>query len=82
MTFTRVLAYETGNGDKTAALKKTFEFMLSDKAQSQAPELGYVSLPKGVVEKSLAAVEKISESSSPDQNQNKKGAPMGPLFHG
>ena len=61
MTFTWVLAYETGNGDKTAALKKTFEFMLSDKAQSQAPELGYVSLTKGVVEKSLAAVEKISE---------------------
>ena len=61
VTFTWVLAYETGNGDKTAALKKTFEFMLSEKAQSQAPELGYVSLPKGVVEKSLAAVEKISE---------------------
>ena len=61
VTFTWVLAYETGNGDKTAALKKTFEFILSDKAQSQAPELGYVSLPKGVVEKSLAAVEKISK---------------------
>ena len=61
VTFTWVLAYETGNGDKTAALKKTLEFMLSEKAQSQAPELGYVSLPKGVVEKSLAAVEKIGE---------------------
>ncbi|MBL6802205.1 MAG: phosphate ABC transporter substrate-binding protein PstS, partial [Synechococcus sp. BS307-5m-G38] len=51
----------TGNGDKTAALKKAFEYMLSDKAQSRAPELGYVSLPKGVVEKSTAAVAKISE---------------------
>ena len=60
VTFTWVLAYETGNGDKTAALKKTFEFMLSDKAQSQAPA-GLCQPPQGVVEKSLAAVEKISE---------------------
>jgi len=61
VTFTWVLAYEKGNGDKTDALKKTFEFMLSEKAQSQAPDLGYVTLPAGVVEKSLAAVQKISE---------------------
>ena len=61
VTFTWVLAYETGNGNKTAALKKAFEFMLSDKAQGQAPDLGYVTLPKGVVEKSLAAVGKITE---------------------
>ena len=61
VTFTWVLAYETGNGDKTAALKKTFEFMLSDTAQSQAPDLGYVSLPAEVVEKSLAATQKISD---------------------
>ena len=61
VTFTWVLAYETGNGDKTAALKKTFEFMLSDTAQSKAPELGYVSLPAEVVEKSLAAMQKISD---------------------
>ena len=61
MTFTWVLAYEKGNGDKTDALKKTFEFMLSEKAQSQAPDLGYVTLPAGVVEQSLAAVQKISE---------------------
>jgi phosphate transport system substrate-binding protein len=61
VTFTWVLAYETGNGDKTAALKKTFEFMLSDTAQSQAPELGYVSLPAEVVEQSLAATQKVSD---------------------
>lgn len=61
VTFTWVLAYETGNGSKTESLKKTFKFMLSDDTQSQAPELGYVTLPKSVVEKSLAAVEKISE---------------------
>ena len=61
VTFTWVLAYETGNGTKTGALKKTFEFMLSDQAQSQAPNLGYVSLPKQVIEKSMAAVNKISQ---------------------
>ena len=61
VTFTWVLAYETGNGDKTAALKKTFEFMLSEEAQSKAPELGYVSLPADVVTKAKAAVEKISD---------------------
>ena len=61
VTFTWVLAYEKGNGDKTEALKKTFEFMLSEKAQSQAPQLGYVTLPKEVVDKALAAVQKVSD---------------------
>ena len=61
VTFTWVLAYEKGNGDKTAALKKTFEFMLSEEAQSKAPELGYVSLPAEVVTKAKAAVENVSD---------------------
>ena len=61
VTFTWVLAYERGNGAKTDALKKTFEFMLSDKAQSKAPDLGYVTLPKEVIEKAMAAVDKVSE---------------------
>lgn len=63
VTFTWVLAYETGNGNKTALLQKALRFMLSDQAQAQAqaPDLGYVTLPKKVVEKSLKAVEKISE---------------------
>ena len=55
VTFTWVLAYVRGNGGKTAALKKTFEFMLSEKAQNQAPKLGYVTLPKEVIEKAMAA---------------------------
>lgn len=61
VTFTWVLAYETGNGEKTPALKKTFAFMLSNQSQSKAPQLGYVTLPKEVVTRSLTAVEKISE---------------------
>ena len=61
VTFTWVLAYETGNGDKTPALKKAFEYMLSEKAQGQAPELGYVTLPQEVVAKALEVVEKVAE---------------------
>lgn len=61
VTFTWILAYKEGNGDKTELLKKAFDFMLSEKAQSQAPQLGYVSLPAGVVEKSKAAVAQISK---------------------
>ena len=56
-----MLAYETGNGDKTPALKKAFEYMLSEKAQGQAPELGYVTLPQEVVAKALEVVEKVAE---------------------
>jgi phosphate transport system substrate-binding protein len=60
VTFTWILAYENGNGDKTDALKKTFNFMLSPESQAKAPELGYVTLPAPVVEKSKAAVDRIS----------------------
>ena len=59
VTFTWVLAYANDNGDKTPVLKKTFNFMLSDTAQSQAPDLGYVSLPPEVVSKAKEAVDKI-----------------------
>ena len=59
MTLTWILAYATGNGENTAALKKTFSYMLSNKAQSLAPKLGYVPLPASIRSKSLAAVQKI-----------------------
>ena len=39
-TLTWILAYASGNGANTPALKKTFAYMLSNKAQSQAPSLG------------------------------------------
>ena len=60
VTFTWVLAYQTGNNDKTAMLKKTFNYMLSEEAQSQAPELGYVSLPPEVVSQAKAAADSIN----------------------
>jgi phosphate transport system substrate-binding protein len=60
VTFTWILAYKNGNADKTELLIKTFEHMLSEQAQSQAPELGYVTLPPAVVEKARASVAQIS----------------------
>jgi len=59
VTLTWILAYATGNGENTAALKKTFNYMLSNKAQSLAPKLGYVPLPASIRSKSLTAVKKI-----------------------
>ena len=60
-TLTWVLAYATGNGENTAALKKAFNYMLSNRAQSQASSLGYVPLPSSIRKVSLAAVQKIAK---------------------
>ena len=59
-TLTYLLVYRTGNGSKTDALKQTINYMLSDKAQVQADDLGYVPLSEGIQAKAKAAVNKIS----------------------
>ena len=56
VSLTWVLAYKTGNGDKLAALKETFNYMLSEEAQGISDSLGYVPLPDSVVAQSRAAV--------------------------
>jgi phosphate transport system substrate-binding protein len=56
VTFTWVLLYKSGNGAKLPALQKAFGYALSDKAQAQAPGLGYISLPKPVLQKARAAL--------------------------
>ncbi len=61
VTFTWILLYKSGNGDKTALLQKVFEHTLSAKAQSLAPELGYVSLPPEVVTRAKEAVASIGK---------------------
>jgi phosphate transport system substrate-binding protein len=61
VTFTWILAYKEGNGPKAELLRKAFNFMLSEQAQAQAPELGYVTMPPAVIEKSKAAVQLIGE---------------------
>jgi phosphate transport system substrate-binding protein len=60
-TLTYLLVYRTGNGSKTDALKATINYMLSDKAQAQADNLGYVPLSEGIQAKAQAAVNKISQ---------------------
>ncbi len=61
VTFTWILAYQNGNGAKAELLRKAFNFMLSEQAQAQAPQLGYVTMPAAVIEQSKAAVAKIGE---------------------
>ena len=60
-TLTWVLAYETGNGKKTDAVKETFRKLLSDKYQEKASVLGYVPLRGDILEKSRQAVERIGK---------------------
>ena len=60
-TLTWVLAYETGNGRKTEAVKETFRKLLSDEYQEKASVLGYVPLRGYILEKSRAAVDRIGK---------------------
>ena len=60
-TLTWILAYETGNGNKTEAVKDTFRKLLSTEYQEKASVLGYVPLRGEILDKSRAAVERISK---------------------
>ena len=60
-TLTWVLAYETGNGKKTEAIKTTLSKLLSTEYQEKASVLGYVPLRGDILEKSRAAVDRISK---------------------
>ena len=56
VTFTWVLLYKSGNGAKLPVLQKAFGYALSDKAQAEAPGLGYISLPAPVLQKARKAL--------------------------
>ena len=60
-TLTWILAYETGNGSKTTAVKDALNYLLSDEAQDKATSLGFVPLKGDILNKSRLAVERISE---------------------
>ena len=60
-TLTWMLAYETGNGNKTEAVKDTFRTLLSTEYQEKASVLGYVPLRGEILQKSRDAVERISK---------------------
>ena len=60
-TLTWILAYETGNGKNTDAIKTTLSTLLSDEYQDKAGKLGFVPLKGDILEKSRAAVERIGK---------------------
>jgi len=60
-TLTWILAYETGNGRKTEAVKETLSKLLSTEYQEKASVLGYVPLRGDILEKARAAVERIGK---------------------
>ena len=60
-TLTWILAYETGNGKNTDAIKTTLSTLLSDEYQDKAPKLGFVPLKGDILEKARAAVDKIGK---------------------
>ena len=60
-TLTWVLAYETGNGSKTEAIKTTLSTLLSTEYQEKASKLGYVPLRGDILQKSRDAVQRIGE---------------------
>ena len=60
-TLTWILAYETGNGRNTDAIRDSLNYLLSDKAQAKAPSLGFVPLKGDILSKSRAAVKRIGK---------------------
>jgi len=60
-TLTWILAYQTGNGKNTDAIKTTLSTILSDEYQDKAPNLGFIPLKGDILEKSRAAVERIGK---------------------
>ena len=60
-TLTWILAYETGNGRNTKSIQESLLYLLSDKAQSKAPSLGFVPLKGDILTKSREAVRRIAK---------------------
>ena len=59
-TLTWVLAYRNGNGAKASELREVFNYMLSNKAQGLADNLGYVPLRGDILKKAKAAVVNVN----------------------
>ena len=60
-TLTWVLAYKTGNGANTAAIREALNYALSSKAQSIADDLGYVPLSGSILNRARIAVGRIGQ---------------------
>ena len=60
-TLTWILAYKTGNGSNTAAIRAALNYALSSKAQSLADDLGYVPLSGSILNRARLAVNRIGQ---------------------
>ena len=60
-TLTWIIAYKSGNGDKTAAIQKAMTVLLSSGAQNLADDLGYVPLKGSILSQARAAVKTIGK---------------------
>ena len=60
-TLTWILAYETGNGRKTEAIKTTLSTLLSTEYQEKESVLGYVPLRGDILQKARSAVDRIGK---------------------
>ncbi len=61
VTLIWVLAYRSGNGENTEAIRATLDFMLNGQAQSQLADVGLIPLDDEMLMKSQAAIERISQ---------------------
>jgi phosphate transport system substrate-binding protein len=61
VTFSWILLYKTGNGDRLEPLTKAFQYTLSDQAQAMAPDLGFIPLPPEVLAKGRAALDTLQK---------------------
>ncbi len=60
-TLTWILAYRTGNGTNTGAIRAALNYALSSKVQSLADDLGYVPLSGSILNRARLAVNRIGQ---------------------
>ena len=60
-TLTWILAYETGNGENTEAIKEMLSTLLSDEYQAKAITLDFIPLKGDILEKAREAINLIKE---------------------
>ena len=60
-TLTWILAYKNGNGAKTKDIRAALNYILSNKAQMIADDLGYVPLSGSILNRSRLAVQRIGQ---------------------
>jgi phosphate transport system substrate-binding protein len=60
-TLTWILAYKTGNGSNTTAIRSALNYVLSSKAQMIADDLGYVPLSGSILNRARLAVKQIGK---------------------